>query len=166
MATTPLTPDFRDFLKLLNSHAVDYLLIGGYAVAAHGYARHTKDMDVLIAVGPENARRVERALKDFGFAADSLHGHDFGAPGTVFMVGRPPNRIDLLTSIPGVEFADAFARRVRVELEGVPVPVIGLEDLKTAKLASGRGTDLIDVDELTKIDAERRRRRESAAGGP
>jgi predicted nucleotidyltransferase len=143
-----LPPDFSAFLRLLNSHGAEYLLIGGYAVAYHGYPRPTGDMDVWVAVNTANPARVAAALVDFGFRADEVPVGLFSVPGQVVRVGVPPLRLELLTAISGVEFAACYARRVSVVIDGVPVALISLDDLKANKRACGRHKDLDDLEHL------------------
>ena len=146
MATIRLPPDFRDFLKLLNSNRVEYLLIGGYAVNYYGFSRATADLDIWIAISPDNAERVANAVREFGFvqaAADA-----FIEPRKVIRMGLPPLRLEILTSISGVEFADCYARRVQVQLDGIPISLIEIEDLKRNKQASGRLKDQLDLEHL------------------
>jgi len=146
MATIQLPPDFKDFLRLLNSHNVRYLLIGGYAVNYHGYPRATGDIDVWIDREPVNAGRVADALREFGFlqATPEL----FTVPGNVVRMGMPPLRIEVLTSISGVDFSACFRNRIVAGMDGVPVSLIGVDDLKANKRASGRLKDLADLEEL------------------
>jgi len=143
-----LPPDFKEFLKLLNAHRVEYLLVGGYAVAYHGYPRATADLDVWIAIHPENAQRVMVVLKEFGFRSPELSQALFLKEGQVIRMGVPPVRIELLTSISGVQFKECFAARVLASVEGMEVPVIDLTHLKTNKKAAGRHKDLDDIENL------------------
>lgn len=148
MPRISLDPNFKEFLELLNSAGVKYLLLGGYAVNFHGYHRFTGDLDVWIAVSPDNSQRVSEALQTFGFPATRVPPSLFLEMGKIFMFGRVPVRIDLLTNPSGVEFDGCHARRIEADLDGVRVPVISLEDLKANKLASGRGKDLLDLKHL------------------
>jgi hypothetical protein len=144
-----LTADFRDFLKSLNDHGVDYLLIGGHAVAYHGYVRPTQDMDVWIAVHPENAEKVVAAIETFfGCKLDGLAPHWFLDPEQVTRFGVRPNLIEILARIDGCEFATAFSKRIVAEIDGLRINILGLDDLKTNKRASGRNKDLADLDNL------------------
>lgn len=147
--TLNLNPDFKEFLKLLNSHGVEYLVIGGYAVAAHGHPRYTKDIDIWVHATEDNAPRLVQALKDFGFSSLGLVDSDFLEPDTVVQLGYPPRRIDLLTSPSGVDFKESFPSRIVADVEGVQIPIIGLEQLRANKLASGRPQDLADIDHLS-----------------
>lgn len=150
MAAANLHHDFKEFLRLLKSEKVKYLLLGGYAVNFHGYQRFTGDIDVWISTEPGNADRVLAALIKFGFPASTLNAADFQERGRVFQFGRVPIRIDILTAPSGIEFDDCYARRVESTLDEIPVPVISLKDLQTNKAASGRPKDLADLAELGK----------------
>ena len=143
-----LPPDFKEFLRLLNSHRVEYLLIGGYAVGYHGYPRPTGDMDVWIAVSSQNAARVAEAVVEFGFRAEDVPATLFIEPGRIVRMGLPPMRLEIVTTISGVEFAPCYARRTSVVVDGVSIDVIGLGDLKANKKASGRHKDLDDLEQL------------------
>lgn len=138
MATIRLPPDFKEFLKLLNSEKVEYLVIGGYAVGHHGFVRATADMDVWISTSPEDTERLSRVLIQFGFSAGHVPARMLQEKGKVFRMGLPPTRLEILTSISGVEFADCFARCVVAQWEEVPVNIISLADLRINKKASGR----------------------------
>jgi hypothetical protein len=143
-----LNPDFKEFFQLLNDHDVRYLIVGGYAVAYHGYPRYTKDIDVWLWVNPENAERVVRSLVDFGFESLGLDVSDFLESETIIQLGYAPNRIDLIMGVPGVDFEDCYAQRVEEEIEGVRLAFIDLEGLKKSKKASGRLQDLADLENL------------------
>lgn len=143
-----LNKDFREFVESLNSHEVRYLIVGGYAVAFHGHPRYTKDLDVWIEQEPENAAKMIRSLDHFGFGSLGLKAADFLKPRQMVQLGNPPNRIDLLTSVSGVDFADCHLRRVQAEIDGVTTSFIALEDLKCNKRASGRLQDLADLEKL------------------
>jgi hypothetical protein len=148
MGTIHLPPDFKEFLGWLNRHDVEYLLVGGYAVGYHGYPRATIDIDVWVAATPENAVRVVSALEDFGFGSEILVPKLFLEKDKIFRMGLPPIRIEILTSISGVGFADAYLNRVEDELDGVLVKLINLQDLKKNKKAAARAKDLADLEEL------------------
>ncbi len=143
-----LSKDWREFLALLESAEVRYLVVGGLAVVAHGYVRMTGDIDFWIATDAGNAGRVAAVIADFGFHEAGLKPADFMTPNQVFMFGRPPQRIDLLTSISGCEFEPCFARRIMIALGGMQVPFLSLPDLLTNKRATGRLKDLADVEEF------------------
>lgn len=148
MGTVHLPPDFREFFRWFEEHAVEYLLVGGYAVGYHGYPRATMDLDVWIAATAENARRVIAALTDFGFGGDTLNESMFLVPDQIIRMGLPPMRIEILTSIDGVEFAEAYQERIEDELDGVPVSLISLDHLKRNKQIAARPKDLADLAEL------------------
>ena len=148
MATIRLPNDFKDFLKLLNANRVEYLLIGGYAVGYHGYPRATGDMDVWVAVNPENADRIVVALKQFGFTVPELSAELFLRQNQIVRMGLPPVRIELMTTISGVEFQECYAAKVVAELDGIKVNLINLKYLKINKKASGRYKDLNDLENL------------------
>ena len=143
-----LPNDFKDFLKLLNEHQVDYLLIGGYAVGYHGYPRATDDLDIWIMIHPENATRVVSVLRAFGFDTPELVPDLFLAENTVIRMGVSPIRIEVLTTISGVQFDDCYANRIRDTIDGVDVMLLSLPDLKINKQASGRHKDLDDLEHL------------------
>lgn len=148
MATIRLPPDFKDFLQLLNSHHVEYLLIGGYAVGYHGYPRATGDMDIWIAIHPQNAEQVVAALKEFGFDLPDLSAELFLKENQVIRMGVPPVKIDITTTISGVRFDECYAERIVDVLDGVQVNLISLKHLKANKKASGRLRDLADLENL------------------
>ena len=143
-----LTDDFREFLRLLDAQRVEYLLIGGYAVALHGYPRATVNLDIWVRVEPDNATRIVAALREFGFDSPLLAEQLFLLPDQIVRFGVPPFRIELLTSIAGVEFDACRGRAVLLEIEGLTVPVISLGDLKINKRAAGRHKDLADLEHL------------------
>lgn len=143
-----LDPNFAEFIESLHAHDARFLIVGGYAVAFHGHPRFTADLDVWILVDEENAQAVVDALADFGFADAGLTVDDFLAPDRVVQLGYPPLRIDLMTAIDGVRFDEAYGRREVVELDGVEVPFISLDDLRANKRASGRKQDLADLEAL------------------
>ncbi len=140
-----LDRDFREFLACLAAHDVRFLVVGGYAVAAHGHPRYTGDLDIWVWTDVANAAGVLRALEDFGFGSLGLLESDFSEPDRVVQLGYPPVRIDLLTSIDGVEFEPCFARRIEVHVDGLTVPFIALADLRQNKATSGRPQDLADL---------------------
>lgn len=146
-----LSPDFREFIESLNSSKARYLVVGGYAVALHGYPRYTKDLDIWIENTPENARCIIAALQSFGFGALNLAEEDFLTPEQVIQLGYPPNRIDLITSLPNMNFNECYQARVSVQLDGVIVNFIDLEHLIQNKRASGRFQDLADLENLESV---------------
>jgi hypothetical protein len=132
----------------LNAQSVKALIVGGYAVAFHAKPRFTKDIDLLVEPNPDNAQRLLRALSDFGFGAVDLAVDDFTTPGRVVQLGIAPNRVDLMTAIDGVSFADAWTGRVSGRFGAVPVFYIGKAELVRNKRATGRAQDLADVEAL------------------
>jgi len=148
MDTIRLPQDFREFLKLLNLHEVKYLLIGGFAVGYHGYPRATGDMDIWIAVSPENADKMLNVLKSFGFNIPELNIDLFLKKRQVIRMGMPPIRIEVLTDISGVSFDECYERRVNDFIDGISVRIISSEYLKINKKASGRLKDLNDLEYL------------------
>lgn len=144
-----LNDDFRDFLKCLNDVGVDYLLIGGHAVAYHGYVRPTTDMDIWIALDRSNAEKVVAAIRNFfGTEMNGLTAEWFLDPENVSRFGVRPFLIEILSAIDGGDFQAAFAKRIQTEIDGVKASIIALEDLKANKRASGRNKDLADLDNL------------------
>jgi hypothetical protein len=143
-----LNPDFKEFIQSLNDNGVRYLVIGGYAVALHGYPRYTKDMDIWIEMSNENAARIVKALKEFGFESLGLKEADFLVPDQIIQLGYPPRRIDVLTTIPGIEFSECYPSHLTADVEGTSVNFIDLESLKKNKKASGRHQDLADLENL------------------
>ncbi len=148
MATIHLPPDFKEFLKLLNAHQVEYLLIGGYAVGYHGYPRATVDMDIWIAMNPANSQRIVTVLKEFGFDLPELSPELFLKEWQVIRLGVPPVRIELATTVSGVNFNECYAERIADILDGVKVNLISLNHLKINKKASGRHQDLAGLENL------------------
>ena len=140
--------DFNAFIDCCTARGVRFLVVGGYALAAHGHPRMTKDLDVLVEPDPSNAERLVAALGDFGFGTIGLETADFIEPGAVVQLGYPPIRIDILTSIDGVPFEQAYDRRADVDVDGRHVPVIGRDELIANKRATGRLQDLADVERL------------------
>ena len=140
--------DFKEFIESLNANHVRYLVVGGYAVALHGHPRYTKDLDIWVDCNIQNAQALVQALSQFGMGSLGLSEQDFLTPDQVVQIGYPPNRIDILVSISGVEFSDCFPKRVEVSLDGVIVNFIDLEHLKLNKQASGRMQDLADLESL------------------
>lgn len=143
-----LNQDFKDMLQCLLDEQVDFLLIGGYAMAAHGYPRATKDMDIWVWPHPANAEKVCRALTRFGAPMYNISSKDFSASGAVFQIGIPPNRIDISTIADGVSFEECQPSAIQIEIEGLKIPVISREDMIKNKKASGRPQDLVDAETL------------------
>ena len=140
--------DFKEFIESLNANKVRYLVVGGYAVAFHGHPRYTKDLDVWIERTPQNAVRVVKALIQFGFGSLDLSEKDFLAPDSIVQLGMPPNRVELFTSLPGVEFRTCFRKRAKTKIDGVPTNFIDLDNLKKNKKTVGRKQDLADLENL------------------
>jgi len=135
-------------LKLLNLKKVNYLLVGGYAVGYHGYPRATADMDIWIAIDPENAQKVIDAIHEFGFFDPELKIATFSELKKIVRMGNPPIRIEIISEIDGVEFNTCYTNRVVAKIDGLNVNIIDLENLKKNKKASGRLKDLADLENL------------------
>ena len=144
-----LSPDFKEFLKLLSEHEVRYLLIGGYAVSYHGYPRATEDLNIWVAVHPDNARKLVGVLKHFGFEDPALTPELFLQKPKIIRMGFPPMRLEITTSISGVEFDECYRTRIVDTIDGVKVSLIDLEHLKKNKKASGRAKDIADLENLS-----------------
>jgi hypothetical protein len=140
-----LNPDFRDMLSALSSEDAEFLLVGAYALAAHGLPRATGDMDIWIRRSEENAVRVRRALRRFGAPLTGLTKDDLKTPNLVLQIGVAPRRIDILTSIDAVQFDEAWSDRQVIEVEGLTIGVLGRSHLIQSKRAAGRPQDLADV---------------------
>jgi hypothetical protein len=143
-----LNPNFKDMLVALNDAEADYLVVGAYAMAAHGCPRSTGDIDFWVRPTPENASRVWNALASFGAPMEEIAVEDFSTPGVVFQIGIAPQRVDVMTSVSGVEFEDAWPNRIVADLDGLRADVIGREQLLQNKIASGRPKDIVDVNIL------------------
>ena len=152
-----LPKDLREFIESLNSHGVEFVVVGAHAVAFHGYPRFTGDIDLLLRPTPENAGRVMAALGAFGFRSPGLSAADFVRPDAVVQLGVAPNRIDLLTAITGVGFDEAWTGRTAGALGGVPVSFLGYEALLKNKQATGRSRDVEDLARLKAIRTGKRR---------
>ena len=140
--------DFSEFVESFVAHDVRFLVVGGYALAAHGLPRATGDFDAWVWIDPANAARIVAALDDFGFGSVGLSADDFLRPDFVVQLGFPPLRIDIITGIDGVEFDRAWNRRLTVDAGGIALPVISREDLIDNKRAAARPQDLVDVAKL------------------
>ena len=143
-----LNQDFQEFIQSLNDNQVRYLVVGGYAVALHGHPRYTKDIDVWIEISPDNAKKMVKALDQFGFASLGLKEDDFLVPDQIIQLGYPPSRIDVISTLEGVDFETCYAARVEVVIDGTLVNFIDLENLKKNKRAAGRPQDLADLEHL------------------
>ena len=148
MTTIRLPTDFKEFLKLLNFYRVKYLLVGGYAVGYHGYPRATADMDIWIESEKTNAKKMVTVLREFGFDLPEINENLFLQQNRIFRMGNAPIRIELLTTLSGVDFNDCYEDCVEDEIDDVEVKIINLEHLKINKKASGRHKDLDDVNNL------------------
>lgn len=135
-------------MKLLNAHDARHIVVGGYAVAVHGFSRYTGGIDVWIDATEENARRIVNALKEFGFEESELDSAVFATPDQIIRFGAEPTRIELLTGISGVEFDKCFTNRLIQNIDGLQVPLLSLHDLRANKKAAGRPKDLLDLDNL------------------
>ena len=154
-----LAEDFEDFVKLLNQYQVDYMVVGGYALAFHGKPRHTGDLDIWINVSDDNAVRMLKVVSDFGLQSLGFQKEDFLTEGLISQIGYPPLRIDVLNQIDGVEFKEALLDMQKIELENdLTINYIGLDDLVKNKQASGRRQDLTDVKTLQKLQKNKRLR--------
>ena len=143
-----LSKDFKEFIELLNENKVRYLVVGGYAVAFHGHPRYTKDLDVWIELSPDNANKILNALKKFGFGSLGLKPDDFLEGDQIIQLGYPPNRIDILTTLKGLKFEDCYKVKVEVEIHGLRIDFIDIENLKKNKRATGRPQDIADAENL------------------
>jgi hypothetical protein len=147
--------DFSDLLRLFNVNQARYLVIGGYAMIQYAEPRYTKDLDIWISTDATNAKAIYKALLEFGAPLEDLTEADFSKEGYFYQMGVPPVRVDILMGIPGVVFEEAWARRVEVDFDGLPVPFISRQDLIDSKLASGRPQDLLDADLLAHSEVKR-----------
>ena len=143
-----LNKDYKEFVQFLNANAVEYLVVGGYALMAHGHPRYTGDIDFWVNQTTENIVNLLKALEQFGFASVGLRQEDFLVEQAVIQLGFPPARIDLMVSISGVEFAGAYKSRLEVDLDDTRINVINRADFIRNKQATGRARDLIDLKEL------------------
>jgi hypothetical protein len=143
-----LPPDFKEFLQLLNSEKVEYLLVSGLAVGVYGYPRATGDMDLWSAASADNAEKLARVMLAFGFAPAKVQAEDFQRPNQVIRMGVPPVCIDVITTATGVDFSACYSRRQLMKIDAVDASVIHAEDLKANKKASGRARDINDLENL------------------
>ncbi len=146
------SPDFKNLLSLLEKNKVRYLVVGGYAVMKYSEPRYTKDLDLLIATDSKNAELIFRVLKEFGAPLKGLTAEDFTEEEYFYQMGKPPFRLDIMMSIPGIKFELAWKNRVKIILDDLSIPFISKQDLIIAKKASGRPQDLIDAASLEKTE--------------
>ena len=146
-----LNEDYKDILQLLADENVKFLLVGAYALAAHGYPRATMDIDLWIMPSLDNAEAVLRALQRFGAPLEELTIADLQKDDTVFQIGVAPRRIDLITGVSGLQFKKAFAHSIEIDIEGIKIHILSVEDLIQNKIATGRIKDLADVEVLKKL---------------
>ncbi len=143
-----LNRDLKELLLLLNANKVRYLVVGGYAVAAHGHPRYTKDLDVWIDRNQTNAKKLIKVLEQFGFGSLGLGEKDFLKPDQIIQLGIPPARVEIFTTLKGVDFKKCYPLRLEAKIDGAPVNFIDLENLKKNKKAVGRLQDLADLENL------------------
>lgn len=143
-----LSQDFKEFVILLNEKKIDYLIVGGYAVGVHGYPRYTGDIDIWVKVSDENADKMVSVLDEFGFSSYNLTKADFLNLNNVIQLGHPPVRIDIMMSVDGVSFEEAYPNKVIMNIDGLEINFIGIDDLIANKRATGRGKDLLDIKNL------------------
>jgi len=143
-----LQADLREFIELLNSHGVKYVIVGGYAVAYHGFPRYTGDIDFFIEVSQDNAERMSKVVAAFGFGSTGLTSRAFLEEGVIVQLGVPPNRIDIVTGLTGVDFDEAWASKVAAELDGIPVHFLSKDVLIKNKAATGRARDQADIEDI------------------
>ena len=143
-----MNADYIDMLKCLNKAGVDYILVGGWAVNMYGYIRATVDLDVWILADADNAKKVYSAVAEFGAPVSEMKPEEFAQYGMIFQIGVAPCRVDIISKISGITYADAVTRAVPKTIDGIPVRIISLEDLIANKKASGRAKDLADVEVL------------------
>ena len=148
MQQIELNQDFKDFIQALNENNVRYLVIGAYALAFHGHPRYTKDIDIWLWMDDKNATNALKAIAQFGFASLGLSADDFLEPDTFIQLGFPPNRIDLIIGLKGMNFERCYTSKIEVEFEDVTVNFIDLENLKKTKRIAGRLQDLADLEKL------------------
>jgi len=145
-----LNSDYKDMLQVLLDNGVKFLLVGAYAMGAHGYPRATGDIDIWVEPSAENSERVYRSMEAFGAPLHEIDDATFATPGVVFQIGVAPRRIDIITTISGVEFNEAYQQRQIVEIEGLSITILSLYDLIRNKKATGRDKDRLDADQLEK----------------
>ena len=145
-----LNSDYKDMLQALLDNGVEFLLVGAYAMGAHGYPRATGDIDIWVGPSPDNSKRVYSALLQFGAPLREVDEATFVKAGVVFQIGVAPRRIDIMSGVSGVEFDEAYRHRETVEIEGMPIPILSYDDLVRNKRATGRDKDRLDANRLEK----------------
>ena len=148
MTTIQLPTEFKEFIQLLDSHGVEYLIIGGYAIGFFGYPRATGDLDVWVAIHPNNQTKLLQAIKEFGLHIKLNKNEQLLHKGEFLRIGNPPLRIELLSEISGVNFESCYKRKIISEIDGIKLHIISKEDLKKNKRAAGRHKDLNDLENL------------------
>ena len=143
-----LSQDFKEFVLLLNEKKIDYLVVGGYAVGVHGYPRYTGDIDIWIRVSDENSNKMVSVLEEFGFSSYNLTKDDFLNLNNVIQLGHPPGRIDIMMSIDGITFDEAYPNKVIKKIDELEINFISLADLIRNKKATGRDKDILDIKKL------------------
>ena len=146
-----LNPDYKDMLSALSEEKTEFLIVGAYALAVYGLPRATGDIDLFVGTDPENSKKVYQALKRFGASLADIQPETFTQSGVIYQIGVAPSRIDLLTSITGVSFPDAWNHRQSKQLEGLNLPVLSLDDLIRNKTATGRLKDKADLEWLKEM---------------
>lgn len=149
--TPDLNKDLSEFVELLVAHKVEFVVVGGFALAFHGHPRYTQDIDFFVRPSVENAEKLERTVKEFGFESLGLTSADFCDPNIVIQLGHEPNRVDLITGIDGLSFEEAWVNKVSGKLGGKSVWFISASDFLKNKRASGRAKDIADAEEIEKI---------------
>ncbi len=152
-----LDENFKEFIRLLNENDVKYLVVGGFAVAYHGYPRYTKDIDFWVWAHPENAEKVIKTIKDFGFCMLGFQKEDLLDPNNIVQLGYEPNRIDLIIDLEGLDFETCFTNCQDAEFEGVPIHFINLDDLVKNKMSTGRLKDKVDAQTLVKKNKKKKK---------
>ena len=151
----PIPQDFQDFLRLLKKHDVEYLVIGGYAVAFHGYVRYTGDIDFYVSALKGNALKLVRVFREFGFASKDLNVDLFLEEGNIIRIGNEPMRLEVCNKIDGVSFGKCYENKIVSNIEGLEIKFISMSDLIKNKKSTRRKKDKADAEELLKLKRER-----------
>jgi hypothetical protein len=154
-AMSNVRDDWQEFIRVLDERRVDYMVVGGVALGAHGHVRYTQDMDVWFRATVDNAERLIAALRDFGFESIKVCASEFCKPRAMLVIGTEPNRIELINFADGVDFDECFSRRVDVPIGDVVASIIGLDDLRKNKRAVGRLQDLADIERLDGLSSDK-----------